>query len=226
MPGSPSVKKPLFSRTGLTLLVAGSLLLCLLPISSELLIGLPVERRISFVINQSLLMGTGLFFLFCVVTFLGALFALLFKSVRSTAVRALLISVAAMIFLSCGMLSSHVIRTKQFEALAERSRPLIAAISRFEKEHGKPPVKLDELVPTYLKEVPHTGMGAYPDYEYKVSTIEPGPDRLAATWELSVPCSIGILNWDVFYYLPTEKYPKHDYGGSIEPIKNWAYVHE
>ncbi|MDQ5935721.1 MAG: hypothetical protein QG574_3036, partial [Cyanobacteriota bacterium erpe_2018_sw_21hr_WHONDRS-SW48-000092_B_bin.40] len=38
--------------------------------------------------------------------------------------------------------------------------------------------------------------------------------------------SIGMLNWDVFYYLPTEKYPEHDYGGSIEPIKNWAYVHE
>ncbi len=226
MPESLTVRKPLFSQAGLTLLVAGSVLLCLLPISSELLIGLPVERRTSFVIMQSLLMGTGLLFLFFVVTFLGALFALLFKSVRSTALRTLLISVAAMVFLSCGMLSSHVIRTKQFEALAERSRPLIAAISRFEKEHGKPPVKLDELVPAYLKEVPRTGMGAYPDYEYKVSTAEAGPDHLAATWELSVPCSIGMLNWDVFYYLPTEKYPEHDYGGSVEPIKNWAYVHE
>ena len=226
MPESPSVKKPLFSRAGLTLLVAGSVLLCLLPISSELLIGLPIERRTSFVIMQSLLMGTGLLFLFCMVTFLGALFALLFKSVRSTALRTLLISILAMVFLYCGMVSSNVIRTKQFEALAERSRPLIAAILRFEKEHGKPPAKLDELVPGYLKEVPHTGMGAYPDYEYKVSTREPGPDHLAATWELSVPCSIGILNWDVFYYLPTEKYPEHDYGGSVEPINNWAYVHE
>jgi len=45
-------------------------------------------------------------------------------------------------------------------------------------------------------------------------------------WELSVPCSRGVLNWDVFFYWPSEIYPDRLYGGSIERIDSWAYVHE
>jgi hypothetical protein len=49
---------------------------------------------------------------------------------------------------------------------------------------------------------------------------------LNAKWELRVPCSNGMLNWDVFFYWPSEDYPDHAYGGSIERIGKWAYVHE
>lgn len=198
----------------------------LIPGLCELLLASPIDRRISFLINQLMIMGIGMSFLVGVVIVIGSLIALIFKRGRRLASRVLVICLCCAVFIFGGVLFSSVIRTKQFEDLAERSRPLIAAISRFERDHGRPPAKLEVLVPTYISDVPHTGMGAYPNYEYKVSTTEPGPDHLAASWELSVPCSVGILNWDVFYYLPTEKYPKHDYGGYIEPIKNWAYVHE
>jgi hypothetical protein len=47
-----------------------------------------------------------------------------------------------------------------------------------------------------------------------------------AAWELRVPCPIGLLNWDVFFYWPSETYPDYAYGGSVERIGGWAYVHE
>jgi hypothetical protein len=47
-----------------------------------------------------------------------------------------------------------------------------------------------------------------------------------AAWELRIPCSLGILNWDVFFYWPSERYPERIYGGSTERIGRWAYVHE
>lgn len=49
---------------------------------------------------------------------------------------------------------------------------------------------------------------------------------LDTDWELRVPCSLGVLNWDVFFYWPSEVYPQRLYGGSIEQIGGWAYVHE
>ncbi|MFA6212237.1 MAG: hypothetical protein WCT03_24945 [Candidatus Obscuribacterales bacterium] len=220
------VKKPLFSRSALTGLIAGFLVLSSAPILSQILIGLPVDRRISLLTNQLMILSTVLPFLACVLGVPVSLFALLFPKARYSALRALLVCLAGFVFLFAGMQARFVIRTKQFEQLADHSRPLISAIKRFEKDHSKPPTKLDELVPLYINEIPHTGMGAYPDYEYKLSTEAPGPDHLAAPWELSVDCPVGMLNWDVFYYLPTEKYPQHDYGGYIERIKNWAYVHE
>jgi len=45
-------------------------------------------------------------------------------------------------------------------------------------------------------------------------------------WELRVPCPSGGLNWDVFFYWPSKNYPNYIYGGSVERIGDWAYVHE
>jgi len=47
-----------------------------------------------------------------------------------------------------------------------------------------------------------------------------------APWELRIKCSNGVVNWDVFFYWPTEEYPKQIYGGRTELIGRWAYVHE
>jgi hypothetical protein len=45
-------------------------------------------------------------------------------------------------------------------------------------------------------------------------------------WELRIDCPRGMLNWDVFFYWPTQRYPNQIYGGSVERIGQWAYVHE
>lgn len=112
------------------------------------------------------------------------------------------------------------LRTKAFSELGKRFEPLILAIKSYEKENGSPPKQLVDLVPKYIAAVPtSTGMGAYSRYDYNVLKED-------APWELRVGCSMSPLNWDVFYYWPTEKYPELSDGGWNEPIGNWSYVHE
>ena len=38
--------------------------------------------------------------------------------------------------------------------------------------------------------------------------------RAHETWELKVPYSMRVLNWDAFVYRPTEIYPDYPYGVS------------
>jgi hypothetical protein len=45
-------------------------------------------------------------------------------------------------------------------------------------------------------------------------------------WVLVAPVSSGIINWDLFMYFPLQNYPDHGYGGSVQRIADWAYVHE
>ena len=56
----------------------------------------------------------------------------------------------------------------------------------------------------------------------------PNGNRLLrdSPWELRIQCSSGMVNWDVFFYWPTERYPEEIYGGWVEKIGKWAYVHE
>jgi len=52
------------------------------------------------------------------------------------------------------------------------------------------------------------------------------PHYWGTPFELTVHCSIGVLNWDEFVYWPLEEYPDHMMGGWVERIGGWAYVHE
>ncbi len=45
-------------------------------------------------------------------------------------------------------------------------------------------------------------------------------------WELRINCSTGFLNRDVFFYWPKQRYPKQIYGGDVEAVADWAYVHD
>ncbi len=117
------------------------------------------------------------------------------------------------------MMVSREIRMNGFKQMAERTRPLVAAIKKFEKQKGHAPEELEELVPEFVSTLPKTGIGAYPDYHY---------ERLKGendAWELSVSCGVVILNWDEFFYRPSEKYGER-YGGWVEPVGDWAYFHE
>jgi hypothetical protein len=255
---------------------------------------------------------------------LGSLILIGFRSVRRPALKVLVPSLAFLLA-SVGVLRLQgEARSLAFEQLAERSRLLIEAITRYEIERGEPPRSLASLVPHYLDEIPGTGIEAYPEYDYEVfaervawydlgtrggadyegdwkyaegdpehaillfllrgegtvfgvvadrlasglekgpfdpvawarsgphrmtmagdlvATLQPigrpfseitqvlgqpsgSPDAYPSRWELRVHCSIGFLNWDMFIYWPTEDYPDGIYGGAIERIADWAYVHE
>jgi len=117
------------------------------------------------------------------------------------------------------------IRTNGFRKAAQNAKPLIAAIGAYEREHGAPPADLAGLVPEYLAAIPATGLGAYPayDYEAKPQTAE---NNFGNSWLLAINASTGAVNWDLFLYLPKQNYPEHGYGGSLERVDDWAYVHE
>ena len=117
------------------------------------------------------------------------------------------------------------VRMYGFHRLAERSVPLVQAIRGFENEKGHPPNSLKDLIPEYLHSIPDTGMGAYPNYKYIVGE-ESRKCWDNNPWVLYIDTSSGGLNWDMFMYFPNQNYPKRGYGGALEQIGYWAYVHE
>jgi hypothetical protein len=107
-----------------------------------------------------------------------------------------------------------------FHKLESRSAPLVNAITAYTTSQGGPPLTLEALVPTYLSEIPTTGIGAYPTY-----TLVSGDDAKGWNenpWALYVETPLGFLNFDMFIYLPNQNYPEEGYGGSLERIGTWA----
>jgi hypothetical protein len=112
-----------------------------------------------------------------------------------------------------------------FDRLAERSTMLVQAIRRYEEEHGRPPEALEGLVPKYLPSVPSTGMMGYPQYVYHQGP-EVASRYVGNVWILKVPASNGFSSWDEFLYFPLQNYPATGYGGELEGMRDWAYLHE
>jgi hypothetical protein len=114
------------------------------------------------------------------------------------------------------------IRMAGFARCAERLAPLVSAIRDHETRFGTPPARLEDLVPGYLNALPSTGLGAYSDVEYSVGSQ---PSELYGNrWMLSIPAF--RASWDQLVFLPNGEYPALGFGGSLERVADWAYVHE
>ncbi len=50
--------------------------------------------------------------------------------------------------------------------MAQASAPLISAIERFQRDSGRFPEKLSELVPSYISRIPHTGFPPQEEFYY------------------------------------------------------------
>jgi hypothetical protein len=108
------------------------------------------------------------------------------------------------------------VRREGFVRLAQRSRPLVTAIRQFETKYGNPPDELSQLVPEFLNEVPKTGIGAYPEYEYQAL-----PDKdiyRDNPWMISVRAGMPAMSWDLFLYFPKQIIRKEI---MAEPLKGW-----
>lgn len=114
------------------------------------------------------------------------------------------------------------IRHNAFAKLANNSFNLIEAIKQYETQRGTVPENLEKLVPDFLPSVPTTGIGAYPEYQF--TRCEKG--CYDNPWYLTVDAWPGGISFDSFIYLPKQNYPEEGYGGTLERIENWAYVHE
>jgi hypothetical protein len=116
-------------------------------------------------------------------------------------------------------------RTMGMESFAQRSQPLINAIEKYELDNSAPPRSLYDLVPDYIPAVPSTGMMAYPEFRYHVGD-EAKEQYAYNAWALSVFTPSGGINFDMMLYFPNRNYPQHGYGGWLEAVGDWAYVHE
>ncbi len=178
--------------------------------------------------------GSGIFLwfeMFIILPFLAALLALViapfllfFRRLRPLAARSLIAAAVLAVAAFVGLRFGGRVRMAAFHSLAERSAPLVQAIRSYESRHGTPPADLAALVPQFLPSIPSTGMAAYPRFEYHVGEKAARYD--GNPWVLVVFTPSGGINFDTFMYFPLQNYPKTGYGGSLERISDWAYVHE
>ena len=156
----------------------------------------------------------------------ASLIGLIFKFSRKICFVILLCSIVYFgTAMTCFWLSDKL-RMAAFHELAKRSEPLVQAIKNYELQYGNPPTSLENLVPEFLPNIPQTSMGAYPEYEYKVG--DEAQKFAKDAWYLVVYTPLGGLNWDIFIYFPNQDYPERvqAYGGVLEKVGDWVYVHE
>jgi len=112
--------------------------------------------------------------------------------------------------------AGHHVRMFAFELAGERAAPLVAAIERHIAETGFAPSSLTSLVPRWLPELPER----VPPLEIAVPGYEDNP------WMLRASVPSGFINFDQFVYLPNQNYPEQGWGGSLQRLGRWVYLHE
>lgn len=166
--------------------------------------------------------------LFFIVAFLGVPIGALYSIVRPTRQNWLIVGHLVLAGLSAVM---SIVVYAQLQKLgarraAERGGAIIRAIHDYAAVEGALPASLADLVPRELDAIPETGMVGYPHFEYRdvrSSAEDSGP--LFATYELRVNLS-QLLQFDCLVYWPEGNYPDTLYGGWVERIDSWAFVHE
>lgn len=141
---------------------------------------------------------------------------------RRTAARQLLVAAVFTASFFGGLKLRMVVWRAEVAAVADRGQPLVDAITAFTADDGRPPRSLGELVPGHIAAIPPTGIGRWPEFRYVVG--KPA-DYDGNEWVLVVtpPCN---TSFDQFFYFPRQNYPTHGYGGGIERVGTWGYVHE
>ncbi len=119
------------------------------------------------------------------------------------------------------------LQTLGAQRAAHRGDEIVDAIHRYESFSGKLPNALEELVPRELESIPDTGMIGFPSFQYvgpKDPTLQ-DKERPFKKYELRVDL-YKLLQFDCLVYWPEGNYPDFMYGGGVERIGEWAYVHE
>jgi hypothetical protein len=125
--------------------------------------------------------------------------------------------------LVAGLLIGTHVRGRAFRRLARNCVTLVDAIESHNRSKGRYPAGLSELVPAFIADIPSTGLLGYGPIKYRLPATT---GSLFRHYELSVSCGGRGINFDSFVYWPEASYPKHMYGGWVESIDRWAYVHE
>jgi hypothetical protein len=112
-------------------------------------------------------------------------------------------------------------RKEGFVRVAAQAQVVVDAVHDYVASHGRPPSRLSDV----RDSIPEAVWSRVPSLHLLSEDISKrrfgGED-----WVLVADVSTGILNWDLFYYAPSESYPRSIQGGWVERIGRWAYVHE
>ena len=104
------------------------------------------------------------------------------------------------------------IRERGLQDAAERMEPLVAAMARYEREHGRSPERLNQLAP-YVGDVDRFGVRGCRPLEYRT-------EHVRGRWQLHMDCPNGFLTLDQFFYRPERNYDPNEFN---QRFGSWAY---
>jgi len=108
---------------------------------------------------------------------------------------------------------AYGVRVRRVLRVPARAQRLISALERYKSDHGQYPPDVYAVVPRYLKEIPATGLAAYPEFQYA-----------AADHRFSLKVTAAMrLRFDYLLYSSAGDY--HAYGppGRIEQVLSGEY---
>lgn len=124
---------------------------------------------------------------------------------------------------------SNLYRMSRFETVAVQAGGLVNAIRQYQKDKGYPPSRLDDLVPVYLAQVPDTGLGAYPHFQYKATdegTATNDRQWFHEHWMLYIDIPLNDEQSEKFIYLPKAVTPQQNGQKIVQRLGDWVYVHD
>lgn len=143
---------------------------------------------------------------------------------RARGARLLGLSAAVVAGTAAGMWLGPIHKMHRVRQVVTSATPLVRGIQAFERDEGRPPRDLTELVPQYIPAIPPTGMRGYSQWNYIRGTDARAYSE--NTWVLLVHTGGPGINFDQLMYFPNQQYPEFGHGGWIERMGAWAYVHE
>jgi hypothetical protein len=110
---------------------------------------------------------------------------------------------------------------KALTQLNERFTPVIQGIEQFQKDKGQYPKNLQDLIPTYLKEIPSTNLGSFPQCRYL--TGEEAKQCGENPWVLVMDDPKSAFANRILYY-PLQNYPPVSHDEFVSQTGKWAYI--
>ncbi len=101
--------------------------------------------------------------------------------------------------------------------MTHRSQFVLDAIKNFEKETGSSPIRLRDLVPTHLAELPTTGLASFPNYEYSTDS------GLRGQWSLIIRIQPPWGPRGFLIYRPEERYMQERSDSYCKGIGTWGF---
>lgn len=153
----------------------------------------------------------------------ASLLAAVFRKARRKALGVSAVCAAILLGWGVGIRVGATQKTKRSELIPARAAPLIMAIQAFERDHRRPPDRLEDLVPGYIAAIPATGLGGHPAWSYERAPFVEHRDHSDLlgenTWALSLYVPGRYPSYRMLY-LPDRRYPS-----TATRVGEWARMH-